>query len=79
MGVRIVSIDGFTPASDDATQYAVTYHYQTSSLPDWVNTAEMKTAFPKLNDALAPQAGSANLVKSSDGWLVQKAQPASGE
>jgi len=76
---EVTSIDGFTPASDDATQYAVTYHYQTSSLPEWVNTAEMKTAFPKLNDAMAPQAGSANLVKSSDGWLMQKAQPASGE
>jgi hypothetical protein len=73
---EVTSIDGYTPASDDATQYTVTYHYATSNLPGWANSAEMKTAFPKLNDASAPQAGSASLTKSSDGWVVQKAQPA---
>jgi hypothetical protein len=76
---EVTSIDGYTPATDDATQYTVNYHYATSNLPAWANSAEMKTAFPKLNDATAPQAGSANLVKSNDGWLVQKAQPATGE
>ncbi len=72
---EVTSIDGYTPATDDATQYAVTYHYETNSLPAWASSAEMKTAFPKLNDA-APQTGSANLTKSSDGWIVQNAQPA---
>lgn len=76
---EVTSIDGYTPASDDATQYSVTYHYATSNLPDWANSVEMKTAFPKLNDATAPQPGSANLAKSSDGWVVQKAQPGSGQ
>ncbi len=73
---EVTSIDGYTPASDDATQYAVTYHYATNGLPGWASSAEMKTAFPKLNDASAPQPGSANLTKSSDGWIVQNAQPA---
>jgi hypothetical protein len=73
---EVTSIDNYTPATDDATQYTVTYRYETNSLPAWVNTAEMKTAFPKLNDATAPQAGTANLTKSSDGWMVQNAQPA---
>ncbi len=73
---EVTAIDGYTPAADDATQYTVNYHYATSNLPAWANSAEMKTAFPKLNDASAPQAGSANLVKSNDGWIVQNAQPA---
>jgi hypothetical protein len=73
---EVTSIDNYTPATDDATQYAVTYHYETNSLAAWANSAEMKTAFPKLNDASTPQSGSANLTKSSDGWMVQNAQPA---
>ena len=75
---EVTSIDGYTPSSDDGTRYTVTYHYAANSLPAWASSAEMKTAFPKLNDASAPQAGSANLVKSSDGWMVQNAQPATG-
>jgi hypothetical protein len=73
---EVTAIDNYTPAADDATQYTVNYHYATNSLPAWANSAEMKTAFPKLNDASAPQAGSASLVKSNDGWIVQNAQPA---
>ncbi|KAA6456064.1 hypothetical protein DYQ86_26370 [Acidobacteria bacterium AB60] len=76
---EVTSIDGYTPASDDATQYTVSYHYATNNLPGWANSAEMKTAFPRLNDVSAPQQGTANLVKSSDGWVVQRAQPSSGE
>jgi hypothetical protein len=76
---EVTSIDGYTPATDDGTQYTVNYHYSTSSLPGWVNSAEMKTAFPKLNDAVAPQAGSASLVKSDNSWLVRNAQPATGQ
>ena len=74
---EVTTIDGFTPASDDDTLYNVTYHYATSNLPDWANSAEMKMAFPRLNDANAPQPGSASLAKSGEGWIVQKAEPAS--
>jgi len=73
---EVTSVDNYTPATDGATQYTVNYHYATNSLPAWANTAEMKTAFPRLNDATVPQAGTANLAKSNDGWMVQSAQPA---
>ena len=72
---EVTSIDSYSPPADNATQYTVAYHYQVGSLPDWANSAEMKTAFPKLDTAAAPEAGTATLVKSNDGWLVQNAQP----
>ena len=73
---EVTAIDGYTPDAPDAAQYTVSYHYQTKDLPDWANNAEMKTAFPRLNDQTAgPEAGTATLVKSSNGWLVQNAQP----
>jgi hypothetical protein len=74
---EVTSIDSYTPDTGDAAQYTVAYHYQVSGLPDWANAAEMKTAFPKLDTATAPQSGSATLVKSSNGWLVQNAQSGS--
>lgn len=74
---EVTSIDSYTPAAADAAQYSVNYRYQVSHLPDWANTAEMKTAFPRLNAASAgAQSGTATLVKSDNGWLVQNAQPA---
>lgn len=73
---EVTAIDGFTPATNDATQYTVNYHYGTSSLPDWANSAEMKTAFPQLNTASAPQAGTATLVKTENGWMVKSNEPA---
>jgi hypothetical protein len=70
---EVTSVDSYSPSADNATQYTVSYHYGVSHLPPWANSAEMKTAFPKLNAADAPQAASATLVKSNDGWLVQNA------
>ncbi len=73
---EVTTIDGYTPDTSDATQYTVSYHYKTGSLPDWADKPEMKTAFPRLNSASSgDQSGSATLVKSSSGWLVQNAQP----
>jgi hypothetical protein len=72
---EVTAIDGYTPTTDDATTYTVNYHYGVSHLPGWANSAEMKTAFPKLNAVSAPQAGKATLSKSNNGWLVQNAQP----
>lgn len=71
---EVTSIDSYSPEADNATQYTVAYHYQVSSLPAWANSAEMKTGFPKLDAASTPQTGTATLVKSNDGWLVQNAQ-----
>jgi hypothetical protein len=70
---EVTSIDNYSPEADNATQYTVAYQYQLTGVPDWANSAEMKTAFPRLNAAGAPQAATATLVKSNDGWLVQNA------
>jgi hypothetical protein len=70
---EVTTVDNYAPPADDAVQYTVNYHYGVSNLPAWANSAEMKTAFPKLNAVSAPEAASATLVKSSDGWLVQNA------
>lgn len=68
---EVASIDSYTPQTSDAAQYSVTYHFAVSSLPDWANNAEMKTAFPKLAAAAAPQPATATLTKSNSGWIVQ--------
>ena len=73
---EVTSIDGYTPDTPDAAQYTVSYHWDLSHLPAWANSAEMKTAFSKLNAAGNPQTGTATLVKGSSGWVVQGAQPA---
>lgn len=72
----VTSIDNYTPADNpDATQFSVSYHYAIT-LPDWANTTEIKTAFPRVAADSAGQSGTANLSKSNDGWVVQNAQPA---
>src|SRR5580698_11284938 len=72
----VTSIDGFTPPDTNATQYAVNYHYSVTSVPDWVNSAEMKTAFPSLAaDTSGQQTATATLVKSDKGWQVSGVQP----
>lgn len=69
---QVTSIEGYTPAADNATNYQVTYHYAVQNLPSWANSAEMKTAFPRLATAASgAETGTANLVKSNDGWLVE--------
>ena len=75
---EVTSIDGYTPADDNATQYNVIYHYGSGHLPEWANSTEMKTAFPKLaSESSGQQSATAALTKSNDGWLVRRAQPAS--
>lgn len=76
---EVTSIDSFTPPDSDAAQYTVNYHYGVTSVPDWANTAEMKTAFPRIAALTSgQQAGSATLVKSSNGWQVTNVTPAGG-
>jgi hypothetical protein len=71
----VTSIDNYTAADDTGTRYSVTYHVGPGTLPGWANSAEMKTAFPKLaQEASGPQMATANLVKSADGWQVQNVQ-----
>jgi hypothetical protein len=75
-GQRTVSsIDGFTPPDTNAAQYTVNYHYAATSVPDWANSAEMKTAFPRLSaDTSGFQTATATLVKSDNGWQVSNVQ-----
>ncbi len=77
-GRREVSlIDNYTPADPDAAQYSVTFHSTVSGLPDWANTAEMRTAFPTISSlTAAQQVATANLVKSSNGWQISSIQAA---
>jgi hypothetical protein len=72
----VTSIDGYTPTDDSETRYDVTYHVGASAPPPWANSAEMKTAFPKLaQDTSAQQMTSASLIKTANGWQVQNVQP----
>jgi hypothetical protein len=76
---RVTSIDNFTPPDSDATQYTVNYHDAVTSVPDWANSPEMKTAFPKIAAATSgQQTATATLVKSSNGWQVTNVTPAEG-
>jgi len=73
----VTAIDNYTPADPDAVQYTVNYRYGLHSLPDWANSIEMKTAYPKLSSESSGQrSGSAQLAKSNNGWLVSNVQPA---
>lgn len=78
--LEVTSIDSYSPADNaNATQYSVAYHYGISSLPDWANTTEMKTAFPRLAaDSSGQQTATATLVKSTNGWQVGSVQDAGG-
>jgi hypothetical protein len=75
----VTAVDSYTPADNpDATQYTVNYHYDLASVPDWANTTEMKSAFPKIDsDTSGQQTASANLVKSTNGWQVGSVHSAS--
>jgi hypothetical protein len=74
---QVNSVDGYTPiANSNGTQYSVAYHYSVTGMPDWANSAEIKTAFPKIaSDASGQETATATLVKSGDGWQVQSVQP----
>jgi len=73
----VTSIDGFTPSDANAAQYSVNYHYTVTNVPDWANSAEMKTAFPRFaSDTSGQQTATATLVKSDKGWQVTNVQPA---
>jgi len=72
----VISVDSYSPADPDAVQYTVNYRYGVSSLPDWANTTEVKTAFPKIvSESSGADTGTATLVKSSNGWQVSNVQP----
>jgi hypothetical protein len=74
--LEVSSIDNYTPADPDAVRYSVSYHVGLGSVPDWANSQEMKTAFPKIvSDNSSQSMATANLVKSENGWQVENVQP----
>lgn len=74
---EVTSVETFNPPDINATQYTVNYHYALTGLPDWANSAEMKTAFPQLAaDTSGQQTARATVVKSDSGWQVSNVQPA---
>ncbi|HUD57349.1 MAG TPA: hypothetical protein VMR02_19115 [Terracidiphilus sp.] len=76
--LEVSSIDSYAPPDANAARYSVTYHFGVSGVPDWANSTEMKSAFPRIaSDTGAQRTATANLVKSDNGWLVENVQPAS--
>lgn len=78
---EVSAIDGYNPPNDTgATQYTVSYHYGISHLPDWANSAEMQTAFPKVGALSSSQkTATAILTKSDNGWQVSEVNPPAGD
>jgi hypothetical protein len=73
---EVVSVDSYIPADPNASQYTVNYRYGITSVPDWANTTEMKTAYPRiLRQSSGASTGTATLTKSNDGWQVSNVQP----
>jgi hypothetical protein len=73
---EVISVDSYSPADPDAPQYTVNYRYGLTHLPDWANTTEMKTAYPKIvQEGSGAETASATLIKSSNGWQVSNVQP----
>lgn len=68
---EVTSIDNSTPGTNGNGGKTVTvnYHYKVASVPDWAQSAEMKTAFPKLAANLgSTPSGTATLSSNGDHW-----------
>jgi hypothetical protein len=73
----VISVDSYVPPEPGAPEYTVNYRYGVTHLPDWADTAEMKTAYPTIaRQSSGAESGSATLVKSGNVWQVSNAQPA---
>lgn len=72
---EVTSIDSFTSATNQngAKTATVNYHYDLAGVPDWAKSPETQSAFPNVQTAVAgPQADTATLVQTQDGWRVSK-------
>jgi len=72
---KVTAIDSSTPTtSDPGATTQVTYHYTVDGAPSWASAAETKTAFPNVaTDLSGPQAASATLTDTANGWQVTTA------
>jgi hypothetical protein len=71
----ITTIDSSTPTtSDPGATTQVNYHYTVSGAPAWATAPETKNAFPNVaTDLSGPQAATATLTNTSNGWQVTTA------
>jgi hypothetical protein len=69
---EVTSIDSTTGAAQNGvTQETINYHYDITGVPDWAKSTEMKSAFSNVAQNLSnPQAASAMLVQTQNGWQV---------
>jgi hypothetical protein len=74
---QVTSIDAITPDTGGATQYSVSYHFGLNP-PDWANTAEVRTAFPRVAAQNAGETATATLIRNDHNWQVQNVSPATG-
>lgn len=73
---EVSSIDGFTPTDDSQTRYNVTYHVSAAKTAGWANSAEVKTAFPRLAaETSGQQMATASVEKTANGWQVLNVTP----
>ncbi len=68
---NVTAIDSATPNDpSNPTQYTVTYRYEVEGIPAWATTPESMRTFPKIAADTSIQAGTATLVKGTNGWEV---------
>jgi hypothetical protein len=72
---KVTTVDSSTPTtSDPGATTQVSYHYTVDGAPSWASAAETKTAFPNVaTDLSGPQAASATLTDTANGWQVTTA------
>jgi hypothetical protein len=72
---KVSTIDSSTPTTDAVgATTTINYHYTLADVPAWANAAEIQTAYPNIRAGLAgPQAATATLTNTSNGWQVSTA------
>ena len=70
---QVTSVDGFTPPVKQGgfLQSTVDYHAKMVDVPVWVQTDEMRAAFPEMAKAISgPQPGQVVMENAGAGWQV---------
>jgi hypothetical protein len=67
---KVSSIDSSTPTTSAVgATTQVAYRYTMAEVPAWASAAETQTAYPRVrSDVATPQAGTATLINTNDGW-----------
>ena len=74
---KTMAIDSYNATDDSQTRFNVTYHVHAANPPQWANSAEVKTAFPRLAaQTSGEQVATASIEKTANGWQVQSVQNA---